>query len=98
MPPKPLTILLGLSSRKFGYTAPRPTASALSVNAITPTVSVKYRMRSSGIASIAHEAPTSAIVTIIDTAVEKRNLAMSVRRIPSGAMPIIQMRLPSSEI
>ena len=55
-------------------------------------------MRSNGIESIAHDAPTSAIVTLIDTAVEKRNLAMSVRRIPSGAMPMIQMRLPSSEI
>ena len=70
----------------------------MSVNAITPMVSVKYNTLSAGIESIAHDAPTNAIVTAIDTAVQKRNLAMSVRRIPSGAMPMIQMRLPSSEI
>src|SRR5262245_27674069 len=41
VPPKPLTILLGLSSLKFGYSTPRPTASPVKVTVITLTAMAK---------------------------------------------------------
>ena len=44
------------------------------------------------------EAPTKAIVTIIETAVENKNFVIRVLFIPKGAIPIIQIRLPSSDI
>ena len=97
MPPKPLTILLGFVSLKFGYNAPRPTASAFSTKVITVTVAAKNAVRAGPRCSSVQDSNVSTCITTSVAAVAHQNLSRTTATSPSGARPTTHTRFPSSE-
>src|SRR5581483_9679193 len=97
VPPNPETILEGLSSLKFGNSAPSATASPHKVALITAIEQAKKRTRSGGRCSIRLDAVMSVTVTHIEAAQLSQNFCSSTLPRPMGARPMIQSRRPSSE-
>src|SRR5256885_1663944 len=97
VPPKPLTILLGLFSRKFGYNTPNPSASPLRAKVITVTTRPKNAKRSHGISSDQQEKIISVSVTAREQTHASQYFVLTTLTKPMGAMPTIHKRRPSRE-
>ena len=97
VPPKPETILLGLSSLRSGYITPMPIARPFRARAITEMPPQKKTFWAVGKSSMLLESQMSGMEIASEMLVASMNFTPTTRFKPSGERPTIQRRLPSSE-
>ena len=97
VPPKPETILLGLSSLRFGYITPIPMARPFRAKAITEMPPQKNIFCAVGKCSMLLESQISGMEIASEMPVASMNFTPTTRFKPSGERPTIQRRLPSNE-